>query len=122
MLFGSLVLGILSASILLIWPHAPTAVWIGVMGTGLAVAPLFATTMSLAERLMPITGKATGWFFIGVSSGGLVMPWLVGQLFESVGPQVMTFTIIVNLGLAMLIFFALMTLFGDKRQQVEEKQ
>jgi MFS transporter, FHS family, Na+ dependent glucose transporter 1 len=76
---------LLSISLLLIWPTMPTALWLGTIGLGFSMAPIFPTTLSLAERNMPVTGKTTGWFFAGASIGAMTLPWLVGQLFDSVG-------------------------------------
>jgi fucose permease len=109
-LVGDLLTCLAGAGIILLWPSSAVAVWLGVIGVGLSIGPLFATTMSLAERLMPITGKVTGWFFVGVGAGGMVVPWLIGQLFESVGPQVMVWAILIDAMVAIGVFSALMLL------------
>ncbi|MBN1935876.1 MAG: hypothetical protein JW934_14495, partial [Anaerolineae bacterium] len=120
-LFGDLVLCLFSMIALVFLPGLPLVVWIGVMGVGLAIAPLFATTMSLAERLMPISGRVTGYFFIGVSSGSLVMPWLIGQLIEPAGPKAMMVAILVDVVLALLVLASLLFFFGDGRRESMEK-
>ncbi len=68
---------------------------------------LFPTTLSLAERRLTITGRVSGWFFAGTSAGGMTLPWLIGQLFEPIGPQVMMFAILVDLIVAVSIFAVL---------------
>ena len=68
---------------------------------------LFPTTLSLAERRLTITGRVSGWFFAGASAGGMTLPWLIGQLFEPIGPRVMVFAIMVDLIVAMGIFAVL---------------
>ncbi len=116
-LLGDLVGGLASMAFLLFWPHSLTAVWLATIGMGLAMASIFPTTISLAERRMTITGRVTGWFFVGISAGSMSVPWLVGQFFESVGPQVLTLIIIVDLVIALGVFFVLMsqsTPTGDK--------
>jgi fucose permease len=50
-----------------------------------------------------------GWFFLGASVGGMVLPWLMGQLFEPVGPRVTMLAIAVDLALAVLAFIALVS-------------
>ena len=63
--------------------------------------------ISLAEEQMPISGRATGWFFVGSSSGGMSIPWIIGQLFESLGPE-WTFYVVLGdvfLGLVVLVIF-----------------
>ena len=52
------------------------------------MASIFPTTLSLAQGRMPISGAVTGWFFVGASAGGMTLPWLIGQLFETIGPRV----------------------------------
>ena len=56
---------------------------------------------------MAITGKVTGWFFVGASAGGMSLPWLIGQLFESIGPRVTMFIILANLLVAVGVFATL---------------
>jgi MFS family permease len=49
--------------------------------------------IAVAERQLTITGRITGWFFVGGSLGNMSIPWLIGQLFEPWGPRI-TMTII----------------------------
>lgn len=117
MLLGNLVFCLLGVLMLLLWPHSTAVVWSGVILAGLAIAPLFATTMSLAERLMPISGRVTGWFFVGVSAGSLVMPWLIGQLFTGIGPQVVMWVALSDILLAILVYAVLITVFARSARQ-----
>jgi FHS family Na+ dependent glucose MFS transporter 1 len=98
-----------SVGVILLWPNSLTALWLGAFGLGFAMASIFPTTISLAERRMAITGHVTSWFFVGASIGGMSLPWLIGQLFESIGPRAMMFAILVDLILAVGIFAALIT-------------
>ncbi|MBP6472628.1 MAG: MFS transporter [Chloroflexi bacterium] len=77
---------LLSVGVLLLFPAAAWAMWLGTIGLGFSMAPIFPTTLAMAERNMPVTGKTTGWFFAGASLGGMTLPWLVGQLFDLTGP------------------------------------
>ncbi len=103
-IFGDLLGCLLSMGIVLLFPGQLLAVWIGTLGTGLAMASIFPTTITLAERNMHVTGKVTGWFFMGVGAGGMLLPWLIGQLFERVGPIIMMIAIFFNIILAVLVF------------------
>jgi len=38
---------------------------------------------------MPLSGKRTSLFFASASAGGMFFPWLIGQLIDSRGAQVM---------------------------------
>jgi hypothetical protein len=57
---------------------------------------------------MVISGQITGWFFAGASSGAMVWPWLIGQLFDSAGPRAMMVTILLILMADLLILLVLL--------------
>lgn len=103
-LFGDLVACLVSVAILLLWPGARVATWVGTLGAGLAMASIFPTTLSFAERNMTITGTITSLFFIGGSLGGMTLPAMIGQLFERVGPRVTTVAIMGAVVLDLLVF------------------
>jgi MFS transporter, FHS family, Na+ dependent glucose transporter 1 len=104
LIFGDLLGCVLSLVVILLFPGQLLAIWIGTMGTGLAMASIFPTTITLAERNMTVTGKVTGWFFVGAGAGGMTLPWVIGQLFERVGPTVMMIAILSNIILAVGVF------------------
>ena len=106
-LLGDLVICLLSVAVVLVWPHSPAALWVASLGLGLGLASIFPTLMSLAERRMTVTGKVTGWFLIGSSAGGMFLPWLIGQLFEPVGPRVTMIAIGIDLALTVVVWAAL---------------
>ena len=85
-------------------PDLSEALRVGTIIAGLTVAPMFATILALAGEHMPITGKATGWLFVGSSTGGMSIPWIVGQLFESSGPTAAFHVILADLGVGLAIF------------------
>lgn len=116
MLLADLLGCIASVGTILLFPHSSTAVWIGALGLGFSMASIFPTTLSFAERRMTITGKVTSFFFIGASSGGMLLPWLIGQLFEKIGPQVTMIAIFTNLLLALTVFVFLMRF--SRRQEL----
>ncbi|MGE3799778.1 MAG: hypothetical protein AB7H80_02025, partial [Candidatus Kapaibacterium sp.] len=90
-------------------------VWIALMGEtfstlaigttvyGFAIASIFPMTMAFAGDKMKLTGNVTGWFFVGAAAGGMTMPWLVGQFFESYGPETVLVVAVVSLALALVI-------------------
>jgi fucose permease len=63
--------------------------------------------ISFAGRHIVITGRITGWFFMMSSLGGMFLPWLIGQFFESIGPQVTMVTISSDLICALGILIGL---------------
>ncbi|MGD1994746.1 MAG: MFS transporter [Anaerolineae bacterium] len=98
---------IASLGVLLLWPTSTLAAWVGTLGVGAFIASVFPTMISMAERRMVITGRVTGWFFVGASIGGMSLPWLIGQLFESIGPRVTMSVILIDLLVAAGILVAL---------------
>ena len=74
---------------------------------GLALAPLFATILAVARQRMPISGRATGWFFVGSSAGGMAIPWLIGQLIEAWGPTWVFVVVFVDAVLGLGVCFGL---------------
>jgi FHS family Na+ dependent glucose MFS transporter 1 len=100
-LFADLLGCIVSLSIVLLFRNSLVALWVGTLGLGFANASIFPTMLNLAERRMIITGNITSWFFVGASSGGMFWPWLIGQLFVSVGPAILMIAILVDVVLAL---------------------
>lgn len=106
-LFSDLFGCLLSVVIILLWPQSLMAVWLGTFGIGLSMASMFPVTLSLAERRIAITGKVTGIFLVGASLGGMTVPWLIGQLFDPVGPWVMMLILAIALIGAIGVLIAL---------------
>ncbi len=96
-----------SVAILLLWPHSLAATWAGTLGLGLAMASIFPTAISLAGQEMALTGQITGWFLVGSSVGAMTLPWIMGQLFESTGPQSVMAAVLLDLALAVGVFAVL---------------
>ncbi len=98
-------LGCMAAvGLILVYPASLTVAWVGSIGAGLFMASVFPTTLSLAERRMPITGQVTSWFFVGASLGSMTVPYIIGQLFESTGPVVTMIAILICLVLAVGVY------------------
>lgn len=119
MLLGELILAIFCVGLMLLWPTSSTVLWIGVCGTGLAIASIFPVTLTWAGRHMQITGQITSWFFIGASIGAMFFPWFIGQFFENTGPLITMVTIMSCLLLDLVIFVILMLYAGQPRFQTE---
>jgi FHS family Na+ dependent glucose MFS transporter 1 len=107
-LLADLLAGLASLSLILLWPGSITVLWLGTLGVGFALASIFPTTISLAERHLTVTGRVTSWFIVGGSIGSMFFPWLIGQMFEPVGPPVMIWTISAIILAALVIFGLLM--------------
>ena len=91
-------------SLIVALPGSNSAFWCGAIILGLSMASIFPTTLSLAENRLKISGKITGWFFVGSSLGGLVVAWVIGQLIEPVGPPVAMWIILGDILAAIFLF------------------
>lgn len=117
MLLGSLVGCLISVSLFLVFPLSPAATWLGAIGLGFSMAPFFPSTFSWAGRHLEVTGKVTGWFLVGASLGSMLLPWLIGQSFESLGPMSTMVIIALDIVLALVVFGILM-LYSNERLQL----
>ena len=112
-LIGALV----SALLPILWPTSALILWIGVCGVGFFTAPLFATTLTWAERRITMTGQVTSVFFMGSSTSSIIFPWFVGQLFEAVSPRITVYAELFTILAAFVVFAFLMLYGGPPRQE-----
>jgi MFS transporter, FHS family, Na+ dependent glucose transporter 1 len=90
-----------------LWPRSPLAVLVTSAGFGFALASIYPTTMSLSGQLMTLSGRVTGLFSIGNSAGSMLLPWIIGQFFETAGPQSMAAVLLVDMLLALVVLAVL---------------
>ena len=92
---------ILSVGLIVLFRDSATFLWIGSILLGISFASIFPTFITLSEERMHITGTITGWFLVGGSLGGMIVPVLIGQAFDRFGPISMVIivfsTIVLNL-------------------------
>jgi MFS transporter, FHS family, Na+ dependent glucose transporter 1 len=96
-----------SLGLILLFRDSVTVLWIGTMLLGISLASIFPTFLTLAEERMHVTGTIAGLFLVGGGLGGMILPWLIGQVFEKVGPGAMMGIIFIDtlLNLLMLLLF-----------------
>jgi MFS transporter, FHS family, Na+ dependent glucose transporter 1 len=107
-LFGDLLGSLGGLGIIIAGSNSTTALWLGTILLGLCMASFFATLMSLAESKLHISGEITGLFLVGSGLGGMILPWVIGQTFSSIGPLIMPVLIFIDLltGLILLAVLA----------------
>lgn len=108
---------LLSVAVIMLWPGSFAATLTGTIGLGFSMASIFPTTLALAERRMTITGRVTGWFIVGASSGSMLLPWLIGQFFETTGPRITMLIIMSTLLAAAGVFVILLSSAQPKRRE-----
>ncbi len=105
---------LVSISVILKWSNLIVAVWAGTLGTGISMASIFPTLLVFAERRMKISGKTNGWFFTGAGLGGMTLPWIIGQIFETVGPHSTMVTIMIDLLIALGILISIVYFYQPR--------
>ncbi len=105
LLLADLLCGLLSLT-LIGSAATPSALWAGTLCFGLALASIFPLTLAFAGRHIAVTGRVTGWLIVGASAGGMLLPWLAGQLFERRGPRTAMLIIALDLLVALFVFVA----------------
>jgi MFS transporter, FHS family, Na+ dependent glucose transporter 1 len=108
-----LFLGLASLGLLILVAH-PLAAWAGSIGFGLALAPIFPTTVALAGRRLQLSSRVTSWLMIGGSMGAMTVPWLLGRIFGALGAQATMIALVLDLALALLVLLAVLA-----RRQVD---
>jgi FHS family Na+ dependent glucose MFS transporter 1 len=107
MLAFSLAGSLLSLLIIFLFPASLIAVWCGAIGFGLFMGPIFPAAITFSSGIMRLTGAITGLFLVGASLGSISLPWIIGQLFERLGPVVVIVSIAVYVLVATMLFAAI---------------
>jgi fucose permease len=58
------------------------------------------------HRSVPLTGTVTSWCIAGAAVGGLILPPLIGALFDSVGAAALPWTIAFSSVASAVVLFA----------------
>jgi fucose permease len=107
-LLGNILGCLAGLAIVLLGRGSLPALWAGTFIFGFSNGPLFPTTISFASTRMTTTGRVTAWFLVGGSLGVMTLPWLIGQLFEPLGPQIAMWLITLAMVLSVGVYGLLM--------------
>jgi FHS family Na+ dependent glucose MFS transporter 1 len=97
-----------SIGLIVLFPGSLPILWIGTLTLGFFMAAFFPSTVTYAGQRMHISARINSWLFVGAGAGGMVLPWVIGQLFESTGPQAVTSLIFADLLLAVVVLTTLL--------------
>jgi FHS family Na+ dependent glucose MFS transporter 1 len=84
--------------------------WILAMVRGFCMAPVWPSGFTLAGQSVRLTSRVSGFILLGDSLGFMVLPWVVGQVLQGVGPQAMTTLVFLSLVGNLAAFAAIMRL------------
>lgn len=74
-----------------------TFAWILAMVLGFCMAPIWPSGFTLAGQSVRLTSRVSGIILLGDSLGFMVLPWIVGQVLQGVGPQALTTLVFLSL-------------------------
>ena len=99
---------LLSLILILLFRDSVSLLWIGTVLLGLSFASIFPTFLTLAEERMHVTGTMAGWFLVGGSLGGMILPWGIGQAFVRTGAGAMVTIVLIGVvfNLLALVLFS----------------
>ncbi|MFN2166876.1 MAG: MFS transporter, partial [Anaerolineae bacterium] len=115
LLLGSLAGAVASVSLLLLWPDSAALGWAVSVCFGLSMAALFPSALTLAGESMTVTGRVAGLFLVGGNLGGMAVPWLIGQFFESAGTWVAPAAILIASVGGLLVLVAVLFAVRPRR-------
>jgi MFS transporter, FHS family, Na+ dependent glucose transporter 1 len=98
----------LGMSILL--PGSTALIWVVAVGLGFCMAPIWPSGFTLAGQSFHLSASASSIILLGDSFGGMVLPWLVGQVINLSGPQVMVYMVLGSLLFNFIAFTSLLRL------------
>jgi FHS family Na+ dependent glucose MFS transporter 1 len=95
----------ISTLAIVLFPQSQVVMWICTLLLGLSMASIFPTALTFADKRLNISAGITSWLFVGASLGGMVLPWIIGQVFEPFGPPVAMILILADLLAAVILFY-----------------
>jgi fucose permease len=104
LLIANLVGCLLGLSLGVFGGSSPVLIWIATIIFGASIATMFPVGLSFANSMLSVTGQFTSLIFVGSSLGGMLVPWLIGQFFEQVGPHSMMVILLVDMVISVGFF------------------
>jgi MFS transporter, FHS family, Na+ dependent glucose transporter 1 len=92
--------------------ESAAALWLGSIGLGLSTASIFPTLLILAGERLEVTGTITGWLLVASGAGSMLLPWLIGLAFTTVGPHAMITILFIDMALGLLTL--LLFIYGGR--------
>lgn len=96
--------GIISAGLMLLFPEQIWSIWVGTAGTGLSLSAIFPTTFHYVQSTSSLQTKSFGLVWAFGSLGGMILPWLSGELFSRLGPLSLLAASLVGWITALILF------------------
>jgi FHS family Na+ dependent glucose MFS transporter 1 len=105
-------IGCVVSAVVLAFGHVwPLGAWLGAAGIGFFIASTFPTMLSWLGGRINVTGRINGFLFASSNLGAMVFPFVIGQMFEPIGPQSLAFAVLTSLTAAAIMFFIISATF-----------
>ena len=96
-------LSLLASLLFVVFDEPGVMLWVVSLLFALSVAPQYASMMAFAESHLALSGRNMAAIVACSGAGGLLMPLVVGQLFDRVGPRALPPTVVVLAVLTALV-------------------
>ena len=96
--------------LVVVLPGSNTLLWIVTLVLGFCMAPIWPMGFTLAGQSLKLTSRLSSFILMGDSFGGMVLPWLVGQVIDLTGPQSMMLLVLGSMALNLLAFILVVQL------------
>lgn len=80
--------GLAFVLLLIVRPGVLAVAWIGAVGFGLAVGPVYPNVITAYSHRYELTGKRFGGIAVASCAGSMTFPWLIGRLLDVGGTVV----------------------------------
>jgi len=101
----------------ILFPYSVGVLWAGTIGVGLFMALIFPSMLMYVEKQMHLSGKKTGMIFSATSVGGMLLPWISGQLFTRFSPHAVKGVVLISLMAGFAVFLYVRKLIHSKEMQ-----
>ncbi|MBN2084427.1 MAG: MFS transporter [Anaerolineales bacterium] len=102
--------------LLVLFPGAPSVVWITAAGAGFCMAPVWPSGYTLAGQSVNLTARLSGFILLGDSIGGMILPGLTGWIMEAAGAPAMAQLVLASLVATFLAYLGILY-FGKRRKE-----
>jgi MFS family permease len=82
MLQSSLAGTVVALGLVLAFPNVTAVLWVGTIAFGIAIASILANSFNYAAERMPVASQVNALLIVGGSVGAMILPWVIGQLFD----------------------------------------
>jgi FHS family Na+ dependent glucose MFS transporter 1 len=107
---------VLTLVLVVVMPVSSGLLWGVTIVLGFFMAPLWPTGFTLAGQSIKLTARISSIILLGDSFGGMVLPWVVGQVIDLTGPQSMVLLVFGSVLLNLLAFVLMVRMARGRTQ------